>query len=79
MSDLRPFGPLPPGRQSDAGFDTLMDYYLSFNDAFVRSTRCCCYSALTDTDRSQFHSFHVHKEQPLIELSKVRWPCWTGL
>jgi hypothetical protein len=36
MPDLRPFGPLPPGRQSDAGFDTLMDYYLSFNDAFVR-------------------------------------------
>lgn len=37
MPDLRPFGPLPPGRQSDAGFDTLMDYYLSFNSAFVRA------------------------------------------
>ncbi|GAA5984285.1 hypothetical protein JCM10908_006124 [Rhodotorula pacifica] len=52
MPDLRPFGPLPAGRQSDAGFTTLMDYYLSFNDAF-------------------FHSIHVEKEQPLIELSKM--------
>ncbi|GAA5868109.1 hypothetical protein JCM3774_001024 [Rhodotorula dairenensis] len=37
MPDLRPYGPLPPGRQSDAGFDTLMDYYSSFNDAFFHS------------------------------------------
>ncbi|BGP48542.1 Dicer-like protein 1 [Rhodotorula kratochvilovae] len=30
--DLHPRDKLPPGRQSDAGFDTLMDYYLSFDE-----------------------------------------------
>ncbi|KAL8293622.1 hypothetical protein RQP46_000323 [Phenoliferia psychrophenolica] len=30
--DLHPSSQLPPGRQSDAGFGTVIDYYLSFNE-----------------------------------------------
>lgn len=29
--DLTPTSKLPPGRQSDAGYETVIDYYLSFN------------------------------------------------
>ncbi|KAM0752756.1 hypothetical protein T439DRAFT_354244 [Meredithblackwellia eburnea MCA 4105] len=30
--DLHPTGPLPAGRQSDAGYHTVIDYYMSFNE-----------------------------------------------
>ncbi|GAA5833456.1 hypothetical protein JCM9279_001530 [Rhodotorula babjevae] len=35
--DLEPNSKLPPGRQSAAGFDTLMDYYLSFDEGFFHT------------------------------------------
>ncbi|GAA5895230.1 hypothetical protein JCM8208_005942 [Rhodotorula glutinis] len=35
--DLGPNSKLPPGRQSAAGFETLMDYYLSFDEGFFHT------------------------------------------
>ncbi|GAA6001448.1 uncharacterized protein JCM10292_006259 [Rhodotorula paludigena] len=58
-NDLHPFDKLPPGRQSDAGFDTLMDYYLSFSDNFFHAVNVVKEQPLLEISRMPKTTTHL--------------------
>ncbi|BGP08421.1 Dicer-like protein 1 [Rhodotorula toruloides] len=59
--DLHPYETLPPGRQSDAGFSTLMDYYTSFNEPFFHSVRVDPDQPLLEISRMPKTVTHLNK------------------
>lgn len=53
--NLHPDSKLPPGRQSDAGFSNVLDYYLSFNEPFFHKVHVNMNQPLLEVTRVRLH------------------------